>query len=218
MVLVCFDMDNTLLRSNKVHIEAFNRAFEKFGLKKVRASKLIKHFGKVGILVVMSVYPFLQEREALKILHEHNRLVVHSTAKYAKQIPGADRALKKLKKMKIKIALLTNCSHEEIKALLRHAHIDAKSFDLFVGADDVKHGKPWPDEILKAKAVLHATDVYMVGDSTYDVMTGKKAKVKTISVLTGDFSRKQLLKQKPDYILKSVAEVPELMKELYKKK
>ncbi|MDI6738511.1 MAG: HAD family hydrolase [Nanoarchaeota archaeon] len=217
MVLLCFDMDNTLLRSNKVHIEAFNQAFVKFGLKKVKAEKLVEHFGKVGILVAMSVYPFLQEREALRIVHEHNRLVVEKTSKYVKQIPGADKALKKLKKNGFKLALVTNCSHEEIKDLLKHAHIDAKSFDIFVGADDVRHGKPWPDEILKAKAALKAHTVYMVGDSVYDVMTGKKAKVKTISVLTGDFTRRQLLKEKPDYILESVAEVPDLMEKLYKK-
>ncbi|MFH1065230.1 MAG: HAD family hydrolase [Nanoarchaeota archaeon] len=217
MVLLCFDMDNTLLKSNKVHIEAFNRAFVKFGLKKVKAEKLVEHFGKVGILVAMSVYPFLQEKEALRILHEHNRLVVAKTAKYAKQIKGADKALKKLKKDGFKLALLTNCSHTEIKSLLKHAHIDAKSFSLFVGSDDVNHGKPWPDEILKAKSSLHAHTVYMVGDSIYDVMTGKKAKVKTIAVLTGDFSRRQLLKQKPDYILKSVADVPELIEKIYKK-
>ncbi|MDD4878000.1 MAG: HAD family hydrolase [Candidatus Nanoarchaeia archaeon] len=217
MVLLCFDMDNTLLRSNKVHIEAFNLAFVKFGLKKVKAEKLVEHFGKVGILVVMSVYPFLQEKEALKILHEHNRLVVNKTAKYARQIPGADNALKKLKKNGFKLALLTNCSHAEIKALLKNAKIDARVFDLFVGSDDVRHGKPWPDEILKAKAVLHAHTVYMVGDSVYDVMTGKRAKVKTISVLTGDFSRRQLLEEKPDYILRSAADVPRLMEKIYKK-
>lgn len=216
MVLLCFDMDNTLLRSNKVHIEAFNQAFVKFGLKKVKAEKLVEHFGKVGILVAMSVYPFLQEREAFKILHEHNRLVINKTSKYARQISGADAALKKLKKEGFKLALLTNCSHEEIKALLTHARIDAKSFSLFVGSDDVRHGKPWPDEILKAKSVLHAHTVYMVGDSIYDVMTGKKAKVKTIAVLTGDFSRRQLIEEKPDYILKSVADVPKLMGKIYK--
>ncbi len=215
MVLLCFDMDNTLLRSNKAHVEAFNRAFVKFGLKKVKAARLVEHFGKVGSLVIKAVYPELSDEKAHKILPLHNRLVVHETAKYAKQIPGADKALKKLKKDGFKLALLTNCSHEEIKALLKHAGIDSKSFDLFVGADDVKHGKPWPDEILKAKKALHAHTVYMVGDSVYDVMTGKKAHVKTISVLTGDFSRRQLLKEKPDYILKSVKEVPELMEKIY---
>lgn len=217
MVLLCFDMDNTLLKSNKAHVEAFNLAFVKFGLKRVKAEKLVEHFGKVGILVAMSVYPFLQEREALRILHEHNRLVVKKTSKYAKPIKGADKALKELKKKGFKLALLTNCSHEEIKALLKHAKIDAKSFSLFVGSDDVRHGKPWPDEIQKAKKTLHAHKVYMIGDSIYDVMTGKKAKVKTIAVLTGDFSRRQLLEEKPDYILRSAADVPGLMEKIYKK-
>lgn len=214
MVLICFDMDNTLVRSNKVHVEAFNRAFVKFGLKKVSAARLIEHFGKIGTLVIKAVYPQLSEKEAKKILLLHNHFVEKGTAKYAKQINGADSALKKLRKMGFRLALLTNCSHSEIKALLNSAGIDKKSFKVFVGADDVKHGKPWPDEILKAKKILKAHCVYMVGDSIYDIRTGKKAKAKTISVLTGDFTRKQLLKEKPDYILKSIKEVPELMKKI----
>jgi len=211
-------MDNTLLRSNKAHVKAFNKAFVKLGLKKVKAKSLIEHFGKVGILVIKAVYPMLSDKEAEKILLLHNQLVAKETAKYAKQINGADKSLKQLKKMGFKLALLTNCSHSEIKALLKSAGIDAKSFRLFVGADDVRHGKPWPDEILKARKALKAHCIYMIGDSVYDVRTGKKANAKTISVLTGDFTRKQLLKEKPDYILKSVREVPALMKKIYKEK
>jgi len=211
-------MDNTLLRSNKVHVEAFNRAFILNGLKKVKAGKLIAQFGKVGQIVIRSAYPRLSKSAVQKILHDHNRLVAHETAKYVKQIKDADSALKKLKKMGFRLALLTNCTHGEIKAMLRHARININSFDVLVGADDVRHGKPWPDEIMKAKKALNAHTVYMIGDSIYDVRTGKKANAKTISVLTGDFPRKQLLKEKPDYILKSAADVPKLMKKIYNKK
>ena len=217
MVLLCFDMDNTLLKSNKAHVEAFNKAFALHGLKKVKAVKLIKHFGKVGYLVIKAIYPKLSDDKIHSILEWHNRFVVEETSKYAKQITGADKALKQLDKEGYKLALLTNCSHGEINEMLKSANIDINSFDAAIGANDVKHGKPWPDEIIKAKKVLHAHTVYMIGDSIYDVRTGKKAKVNTISVLTGDFSKRQLLREKPDYILRSVADVPKLMKKIYKK-
>lgn len=210
-------MDNTLLRSNKVHVEAFNRAFVKFGLKKVKAASLIADFGKVGEIVIKNAYPDLPDNSVRKILHSHNLLVKNETAKYVKRIKGAAGALKKLKSEDYKLALLSNCTHMEIKPLLKHAGINPGWFKVIIGADDVRRGKPWPDEILKAKAVLHAHTVYMIGDSVYDVQTGKKAKAKTISVLTGDFSRRQLLEEKPDYILRSAADVPKLMEKIYKK-
>ncbi|MEK6826684.1 MAG: HAD hydrolase-like protein, partial [Nanoarchaeota archaeon] len=61
--------------------------------------------------------------------------------------------------------------------------------------------KPWPDEIMKAEKLMRHKARFMVGDSIYDVMAGKKAGVKTIAILSGRYSRKQLEMVNADYIL-----------------
>ena len=45
MKLVCFDMDNTLVKSDKIHIIAFNKAFQKNNLPKANPKNLKNLFG-----------------------------------------------------------------------------------------------------------------------------------------------------------------------------
>jgi HAD superfamily hydrolase (TIGR01549 family) len=209
--LICFDMDNTLVKSNKVHLRGFQKAFEKNHLTKVTDKEVIKYFGLTGEVLVKELYPELTKEQIKKIVADHDDFVVKETHKYAKAIPGAIRVLKKLKKTH-KIAILTNCKHKEIVPVLKSAGIDKKLFNLVLGNDDVKHGKPYPDEIFKAEKLLHVKSAYMVGDSIYDIKAAKKAKAKGIAVLTGDHTKAQLKKEKPLMILKSVRSLPRRLK------
>lgn len=213
-MLLCFDLDNTLVHSNRIHVEAFNLSFKMNGLPPVSSKKLISHFGKVGTALVKGIFPKISEDEAVKVVKDHNRIVLEDTARYVKIIPGVKAALINLKKTGFKLALLSNCSHPEIEAILKRAKIGKDLFDIIIGSDEVLHPKPWPDEILKAKARLHAKKYYMIGDTTYDVETGKKAGAGTISVLTGDHTRGMIGRAKPDYVIRSVAELPKLLTSL----
>jgi len=208
-------MDNTLVRANKVHLYAFKRAFEANNLEQVDDKKLLSLFGKPAPVIVQSLFPKLSHRKVLRVVKVHNDYVVKDTARYAKAIPGVKRALKRLKKH-FKMALVSNCSHREIVAILASAGIDINLFDIVIGSDEVKRPKPFPNEILKAKKALAAKDCYMIGDTVYDIATGKKAGAKTIAVTTGNQSWDMLEKAGPDYIVKSVAEVPLLFKKLMK--
>jgi len=176
-----------------------------------KAEKLKNEFGKLGILIMKKLFPQLGYEEARKVLLDHDHYVYTETKKYAKPFKGVRKTLKKLKK-DYKLAVLSNCKHKEIVEILRAAKLDRKLFDALIGNDDVKHGKPWPDEILKAEKLTKVNAGYMVGDTIYDVMAGKKAKVKTIAVLTGNQSRAMLKKYKPDYILKSISEISRVIK------
>ena len=60
---------------------------------------------------------------------------------------------------------------------------------------------------------LHPKHVLMVGDSFADIISGKKAGMKTIGVLTGVLNRRQLEKQ-ADIVLSSIAELPEFIRKL----
>ena len=209
--IICFDMDNTLIDANKLHVLAFNKAFRKNHLKVPKAEKLKNEFGKLGILIMKKLFPQLGSEEARKVLLDHDHYVYTETKKYAKPFKGVRETLKKLKK-DYKLAVLSNCKHKEIVEILEAAKLDRKLFDTLIGNDDVKHGKPWPDEILKAEKLTKVNAGYMVGDTIYDIMAGKKAMVKTIAVLTGNQSRAMLKKYKPDYILKSISEIPRVIK------
>ncbi|MCX6711601.1 MAG: HAD family hydrolase, partial [Candidatus Woesearchaeota archaeon] len=122
----------------------------------------------------------------------------------------------KILKKEYKIALVTNCTHKELEPLLKNTKIDKKIFDVIIGHDDVKKTKPYPDEIFKAEKLLHLKADYHVGDSIYDIIAAKRARVKCISVLTGVSSKNRLKKYKPNYIIKNVSYLPKLLRNINK--
>lgn len=214
--LICFDLDNTLIYSDKSHILSYNYALRKLKLKVPKAELLKSLFGMPHQLIIKIIAPKIDEENAVKLVDLHDSLLIKNTYKYSRQIPGVTKTLKLLKDG-YDMALLSNSSHKNILALLKGAKIDKSLFNIIIGNDDVRHGKPWPDEIFKAEKLEHHKADFMIGDSIYDIIAGKKAGIKSIGVLTGHYSRMLLKKQDADYIIKSVKELPKLLKEINNK-
>ncbi len=210
MKLLCFDLDNTLIHSDRAHAEAYLKALSKIGYEKIPIRLIITLFGRpkkevAGILIGSN-----HKKKVEELLRWHD-FYLYRTAKYTKKIKGIISTIRKLKK-RYNIAIISNCSHKHIELLLSAANIDKDYFDLLIGYDDVKHSKPWPDEIIKAEKLMHHKASYIIGDSIYDIRAGKRAHVKTIGVLTGNFNRKALKKEKPNLIVKSVKDLNKILK------
>ena len=214
--LICFDLDNTLIYSDKCHVLAYNYALKKENLEIPKRNFLISLFGMPHSRLIELIAPELDEDDINKLTKLHDDLLVKKSYKYTKAIPGVVKALKSLKK-NYDLSLLSNSSHRNILALLKGARIERKLFKVIIGNDDVRHSKPYPDEIFKAQNLVHEKADFMIGDSIYDIIAGKSAKVKTIGVLTGHYDKMLLKKQGANYIIKSVKELPKLLKEINNK-
>ena len=205
--LICFDLDGTLLNTNKLHFVTFNEAFKKNGLGEVKYREISPLFGLVKREIINMLFFGLDENKLKKILKDKNEFTLKESYKFVKNFLGIKKSLIILKK-RYDLGIVSNCSHKEIVTLLKKASIDLKLFSVIIGDDDSIRGKPYPDEIFKAKKVSGLNVEYMVGDSIYDIRAGKKAKVKTIGVLTGVHNKKILEKEKPWKIIKSVRDLP----------
>lgn len=210
--LICLDVDNTLISSDNAHAGAFNEAFKEYGLKEIEIKKLKAMLdGTVGEKIIKKLFPSLSEEEVKKVERIHNNFVIKKCAKKARLLtPNVVKTLRKLKEHFYLVAI-SNSETREVRALLRGAGIPERVFNKIVGKDKVKYGKPAPDEIFKAEKLMHHKAVLMVGDSIFDVRAGKNAKIKTVSVLTGKFSRKELAKEKPDFIVKNIDVLPVIL-------
>ena len=206
MELICFDLDNTLVKSNKIHLTAWKKAFKELNLPRKTSKEILEYFSLEGSVLVRKLFPEKSKTFRKKIVDLHDEYVVNETAMYVKVIPGAKKILKRIKK-KYKIAILSNCKHKEITAIIKAAKIHQNMFDIIIGNDEVKHPKPSPDEIQKAMKKLKIKKGYMVGDSIYDIQAGKKAGLKTVAVATGNHTKTMLKKEKPDVLLNSIAEL-----------
>lgn len=211
MDIITFDLDETLINAKKCHWYAFNEAFEKYGIKKVKFKKFRPLLnGRHAHQVAKELYPNLSKNKINKVVAEHHRLVATKYGKCARKIKGVIPALKKIKK-RFKIGLISNCTHKEINGLLKGARVNKKIFDIIIGKDDVRKSKPAPDEIFKAERLTHKDIKYHVGDSPYDVIAARRSNTRAIAVLTGVNSRKTLKKEKPYKIIKSVADLPKIL-------
>ena len=210
--LICFDLDGTLIYSDPAHIRAYQETFERNNLRYISKRKLIALFGIPGELFVSKLFPDLSKEKIKKLVGEHDELVVRKTNRYVKKVRGVNRTLKKLRRNYV-LALVSNCKTVEMRALLNGAGIDKNLFRVILGNDKVRKAKPFPDEILKIEHLTRMNAEYMVGDTIYDIKAGKRAKTKTIAVLTGTtHTKKDLEKEKPYKILRSIRSLPRFLK------
>lgn len=209
MKLLCFDLDNTLVKATKAHLNAYKFAFKQLNLQKKTNHQIFQYFSLAGKEFIKKLYPHLSKKEITKILDLHNKIFTKKTIKQIRLIKSTKKTLILLIP-KYKIAILSNATSHHIKETLKQVNINEQLFDLIIGADQIKHHKPNPEGILKAKRILNCKDGYMIGDAIFDIQAGKRAKFKTIAVLTGNDSRTKLNKEKPDYILKSIKDLTKI--------
>ena len=208
--VICLDLDGTLISTELCHVKAFQDAFTKNGYPS-KSNKSKRGINKSSIKFTMVGLLLLpRKKEVEKISADKVQFVINDTYRYAKQIPGVVEALRELKGS-FRLAVITNSNSEEAKLLLSTLKLPSDFFDDVVSADQVEKPKPDADEILKVERDLKSKVLYVVGDSVYDIKAGKAAGAKTIAVLSGQHSSKQLFSAKPTNILKSVADLPDLV-------
>jgi len=136
--------------------------------------------------------------------------VVHVKSKL---IPKARQTLQKLSK-NFPLALITlrYVLPEQIMEELKRLRLK-KYFKTVVTTLDVKKPKPFPDAFRTAAKRLGVKiqDCAVIGDSIVDIQAGKAAGAKTIATLSGLFSREELEKEKPDFIIKNINSLPDLL-------
>ena len=128
---------------------------------------------------------------------------------------GTADALLELKKMHLKIGLVSGGSRERVTSEVSEQGIEAY-FDTMLFGDDVgfEHGKPAPETLVMAmeQARVVASEVLYVGDMVEDILMGKKVGTKTAAVLCGFATRQLLIRAQPDFVLRDVSKLPDAIK------
>jgi len=210
MVIICFDLDNTLINSIKAYHLALNLALKDFDLKEISFEKFGEFFGISNKALLKNVYPKLHEDDIEDILKLRTKYYLHNTIKNIEVISGVKLTLGRLSKKNI-LVILSNATHERILSSLKQVGLDPKMFKFILGQDDVGAEKPSIKGIQLIENRLKKKIDYIVGDSVFDLMTGNKAKIKVIGVLSGANSREKLNKYKPYKIIKDVSKLEEVI-------
>ncbi len=86
-------------------------------------------------------------------------------------------------------------------------------FEEVVCADEVERGKPDPEPVVSALSrlgVAPGPEVLFVGDSVFDLRSGRSAGVSTGAALWGPIERSVLSMEDPDHSFERPAEIPDL--------
>jgi HAD superfamily hydrolase (TIGR01509 family) len=108
-------------------------------------------------------------------------------------LKGARELIEDLKANGHTVVLASSAKTEELEHYL--TLLDARSLaDDWTDSSDVEATKPEPDLLLAALAKVEARpkDAVMIGDSVWDCQAAKRARVRSVGVLTGGFSEPEL--------------------------
>jgi HAD superfamily hydrolase (TIGR01509 family) len=204
---IFFDLDGTIVDSREAYYEAARIAFQAMGQEMPEKE------------VVLEITRKLERKQPIKDvvngdLHEFLTSYLNAyysiTTEKTKLLPNVSTTLETLS-AKAKLALVTMRAFpkENIIKELEGFNI-AKYFSYVVTALDTDNPKPSPEALIKCVKALDVQmcDCAIVGDSISDVRAGKAAGSKTVAVLSGLFSRQELMEENPDLIIKDVTALP----------
>ncbi|MEM3366000.1 MAG: HAD family hydrolase [Candidatus Bathyarchaeia archaeon] len=133
-------------------------------------------------------------------------------AKTTDLLPDVKEVLMTLRAKGLRLAVFTYNNSEAAKiALMKTGIIDY--FDVILARDNVPKPKPNPEHL---KVVLHALGIdpkeaVVVGDTEMDIKPCKALGVRVISVTTGIRTEEELKKYEPDFIIRGLKELLDLI-------
>ena len=193
MATAVVDIDGTLVDTNYHHAIAWYRAFRAFGFV-VPLWRIHRHIGMGGDQLVAALAGEGFDRESGDDVRAAEKVLYTQLIGEVEPLAGARALIEDLKAAGHFVVLASSAKPEELEHYL--TLLDARALvDAWTDSGDVETTKPAPDLVVAAleKANAKPKDAVMIGDSTWDCLAAKAAKVRSIGVLTGGFSREELL-------------------------
>ena len=205
---VLFDWDGTLLNSFEADSSSYLAMFKAMGIP-WGLKELEKNYSPNWYHVYRAArLPRQRWDDADRLWRAH----------YAKHRPkliaGTRRVLAKLRGTHA-LGLVTSADRDRVTAQLR----DFRLTTLFVArvcSGDTFHKKPHPQPLRVAlrQMQLHPSVCIYVGDAPQDIEMARRAGVRAIGVLGPFPTEKRLRASRPEFLIGSIEELPDLLKKL----
>ena len=188
-----FDIDGTLVDSNDLHVQAWQRAFRHYG-KEISAEAIHHQVGKGGDqLLPVFLSPDEVKRFGEALRDHRAEIFARDYLPHVQPFPGVRPLFERLRAEGIAIALASSSPEHEVDAHTARLGV-ADLLAAATSADDAEHSKPCPDIFAAAAAriAVAPSAALVVGDTPYDGLAARRAGMRMIGVLSGGFPETEL--------------------------
>jgi len=207
---VIFDMDGVMIKSEPLHKKAFEKIFKQYGMNInwARWKKIAK--GRTDEEAFQDAIMQLKMKiGAMDLVKQKSQIYLELISEDVFEMKGIVDLINILHK-KFKLAVTSNSSHAEIKAVLEKLNVE-DFFDVIVSSsEDVTKGKPNPESYLLTarKLGLKPDECIVIEDSNTGVLAAKNAGMNCIGFHNG--LEEQNL-SKADFEVNSLEDIPKLI-------
>jgi HAD superfamily hydrolase (TIGR01509 family) len=201
---VLLDVDGTLIDSNYHHALAWYRAFRSHGIR-LPVWRIHRHIGMGGDQLAPALVSGI--RDELHAAIEEKRGEFYAELIDEVQPFGeAHELIADLKAGGRTVVLASSSPQHELDHYLDL--LDVRDLlDAWTTKDDVDATKPDPDLVAAALAKAGSDDAVLVGDTGWDVQAARRMGLDTICLITGGWSRQELLDAGAVAVYDGVAEL-----------
>jgi phosphoglycolate phosphatase len=211
---VVFDLDGTLIDSRGDIVAAVNHALVRTGRVALPAQVIVRFVGDGARALCARAANLDEWAEGVDELCE---LFVgyyrEHPLDFTRWMPGAQEALDTFAQMGLSLGLCTNKARSVTDAILSALGVRTR-FRAISAGGDVSETKPAPGPLLHVAQQLDLSPnvIVMVGDGTQDIEAARRAKMRVIAVEHGFVSRERLIGARPDVLIETLAELPEIIR------
>ncbi len=199
------DIDGTLVDTNYHHAVAWYRAFRQHDVL-LPLYKIHRHMGMGGDHLIGTLVGEEFDREHGEDVRAAEKALYSALIEEVEPLADARRLMEVLKERGHRVVLASSAKAKEVEHYLEL--LDARDLaDDWTTSADVQATKPEPDLIESAMEKIGGGAAVMVGDSTWDCVAAGQAGVKTVGVLTGGFSEKELREAGAAAVFETLAEL-----------
>ena len=206
--LILFDLDGTLVDTKQDITNALNCALKQYGIQELTVQDTVKMVGEGITRLIEKVLGDEKPGMRDEIIRRFVEYYSEHLADYSREYPYVRETLEQLSLYKK--AVISNKRESLSEELLNKLDL-LKYFDLIVGSDTTSERKPSPVPVqyVLGKLDIQQDESILVGDSNYDIESGKRAGIRTVAVTYGYRERKYL--QDADYMIESLKDLPGLI-------
>jgi len=187
--VVLFDIDGTLTDTNYLHTLAWRRAFLAHG-HDVPSSRIHRLIGASSTRLIEDCIGRADDDVKETWRERFDELVPEIAA-----FPGAAELVRAVQAGGARAVLATSSPGDLTEHHLRALGLSEDDLDGMTTDSDVEEAKPAPDVFLAALDQVQGdpTRAIVVGDTGWDVEAARAAGLSTVAVLTGGWSREELV-------------------------